>query len=100
MNPWVILPALAALAIVYVLLPVGLTTFSRYRRQLNLRCPVGGEEAGLYFDAGRAGFSACFGRPALSVRNCSLWPERSNCGRLCTRLPEEDIHEARKTVAA
>ncbi len=100
MNPWLILPAIAALAIVYVLLPVGLTTFSRYRRQLNLRCPETGEEAGLLFHAGRAGLSACFGRPALSVRNCSLWPERRGCGQECANLPEEEMRIARRVRAA
>lgn len=100
MNPWTILPALAALAIAYVLLPVGLTAFARYRRQLNLRCPEGGEEAGLYFDARRATFSACFGRPALAVRRCSLWPARAGCGRQCARLPEHEMREARRAHAA
>ncbi len=100
MNPWIVLPALAALAIVYVLLPVALTTYSRYRRQLNLRCPEAGEEAGLYFNSGRAALSACWGRPSLSVRNCSLWPARRRCARACARLPEDAMREARRLRAA
>lgn len=100
MNPWVILPALAALAILYVLLPVALTTFSRYRRQQNLKCPETGKEAGLYFDAGRAAVSACYGRPALSVQNCSLWPERSGCAQACRRLPEAEMREVHAAPAA
>jgi hypothetical protein len=99
MNPWTVLPALAALAVGYVLLPVALTTFSRYRRQLNLRCPVTGETAGLFFHPGRAGLSACFGRPSLSVRNCSLWPEHAACGRDCTALDESEMREARPALS-
>jgi hypothetical protein len=100
MNVWIILPALAALAAVYVLMPVALTTYSRYRRQLNLRCPVTGEEAGLYFEPGRAALSSCWGRPSLSVRNCSLWPARRDCARVCARLPENAMREARRLEVA
>jgi hypothetical protein len=100
MNPWIIVPAIVALAIVYVALPVALTTFFRFRRQLNLRCPETGTEAGLYFDAGRAAVSACFGPPALAVRNCSLWPERGGCPRACASLPEGAMREAPRALVA
>ena len=36
MNPWTVLTAIAGLAIIYVLLPVALTTFARFRRQQDL----------------------------------------------------------------
>jgi hypothetical protein len=96
MNPWTILSAIAVLAIVYVLLPVALTTFARFRRQQNLRCPEAGQEAGLLFDPGRAALSACLGRPSLRVRNCSLWPARRGCGQACADLPESEMQEVRR----
>ena len=100
MNPWIVLPAIATLAIVYVLAPVALATFSRYRRQLNLSCPVSGEKAGLFFHSGRAAVSACFGPPSLMVHNCSLWPARESCARECARLSEAEMHEVRRLSAA
>ena len=93
MNPWTVLTAIAGLAIIYVLLPVALTTFARFRRQQDLRCPESGEEARLLFEPGRAALSACFGRPSLSVRNCSLWPARRGCGQACTGLSESEMRE-------
>ncbi len=96
MNPWTILSAITVLAIVYVLLPVALTTFARFRRQQSLRCPEASREAGLLFDPGRAALSACLGRPSLRVRNCSLWPARRGCGQQCSSLRESDMREVRR----
>jgi len=81
------LTAIVALGIVYVMLPIGLETFFRYRLRKPLHCPVTGEEGWVLLDARRAGVSAAFGRSCLRVKSCSLWPARDACGRECLNLP-------------
>ena len=93
MNPWVVLPIIA-LGVLYVMLPVALTVFGRYRFRKFLRCPVTSEEAWVLVDARRAGVSSLFGRPSLRVRSCSLWPGRSECGQGCLQAGTPDAPEA------
>ena len=88
MNPWIVLPAIVALGIVYVMLPIGLETFFHYHRRKVLHCPEVGDEAWVLIDARRAGLSAAFGHPSLRGRSCFLWPPRDNCGRGCRKKLE------------
>lgn len=81
--PWTLLIALASLAVVYVLLPVALTTFFSYRGGRVLHCPETGKEADVNIDARRAAFGSMFGRAKLQVRDCSLWPGKKSCKQGC-----------------
>lgn len=99
MNPWTVIPAIIALGLIYIMLPTGLHAFRRYRPRKALSCPVSGEEARVVIDAGRAGLSAALrGRPSLSVRDCSLWPARSGCGRECLNLPDDQMRDLREAA--
>lgn len=94
MNPWVVVPALALVAVVYVLLPVGLAMSAHYRRPKVVRCPLTDAEAAIA--VGRTGLAEALGRRSLRrVSSCSLWPERRECNRACLRLPEEAIGDLR-----
>jgi hypothetical protein len=93
MNLWIVLPAIALLAFAYVLLPVVLTTFSRYRRLLFVECPETRARVRVRFQPVRAALSACFGRPALRVTSCSQWPDYSGCREACGDLPESEMVE-------
>lgn len=86
LTPWILLPALGALAAVYVVLPVALDAFSRYRRRKEVRCPVSGGQAQVQIDPRSAAFSAVLGRRSLRITGCSLWPERLDCRRACLAL--------------
>jgi hypothetical protein len=93
MNPWVILAGIIALAVVFVALPVGLSTSSRYRRWKVVGCPRTYRRAVIL--VGRAGLAEALGIRALRrVRDCSLWPARSGCDRRCLSLPEDEVHDA------
>jgi hypothetical protein len=94
MNPWIVLLSIAAPAVVYIWFPVGLTMFGRFRRQQNLRGPETGEEARLLFDPGRAAVSACFGRPSLRIRYCSIRPARRGCRHKCAGLNQSYMRDA------
>ena len=94
MNPWIVLPAIIALGVIYIMLPTGFHAFLRYRPRKELCCPVSGDEARVLIDARRASLSAALrGRPSLSVRNCSLWPARSECRRDCLNLPDHQMRD-------
>jgi hypothetical protein len=95
MNLWIVLPAIALLALLYVLVPVAATTFSRYRGMLLGRCPETHGNVRLRFDPIRAAVSSCFGRTRRSVLSCSLWPARRGCGQECSALPEHELRESR-----
>ncbi|HEV8440016.1 MAG TPA: hypothetical protein VGT40_18150 [Methylomirabilota bacterium] len=97
MNPWLIMPALVVLAVIYVLLPVGAAMSTRYRRAKLVRCPLTGRKTALRVE--RAGVAEALGRRSLRrVSYCSLWPERRNCSQACLELPEERIREFRAGV--
>jgi len=82
-DPWAVLAAIVGVAVGYVLLPVVAETFLRVRAKRRFVCPERGVTAEVGVDARRAALAAAVGRPALQVKTCSLWPERSGCRRSC-----------------
>ena len=86
--PGIAVAAIIALAAVYVLVPVAADTFRRFRTRKSLICPETGQQVEVGIDARRAALTSAFGRALLRVKNCSLWPQRKECGRDCVRLPE------------
>lgn len=86
MNPILItVAAIIALAALYVLLPVVVHTFQRYRQKRVLRCPESDGLARVDIDASLAAVSSVFGRPVLKVENCTLWPKRKGCTESCLK---------------
>ena len=83
----IIVAAITALAVVYVLIPVAADTYLRYREKRLLRCPATGEEAAVGVDARRAALGSVFARTLLRVRSCSFWPEREQCRQDCLESP-------------
>lgn len=92
-NPWTLIATLLGLAALYVLLPVGLDTFRRFRKKRVVSCPETGRDAEVGVDAFGAALGSTVGRRRPpSIRECSLWPEREDCGQGCRpALAEEDL---------
>ncbi len=86
-NPGLVILGVLAVGLVFVLVPVALTTLSESRRSRTLRCPEAGTPADVSFDPARAIRGALVGRVWLSVAGCSLWPERRGCAQACTKAP-------------
>ena len=82
-HPWIVLVAVLAVALLYVLMPLVADTFRRFRSPRMLSCPETGGTAVVGIDASRAAFSSAIGQPLLRVKNCSLWPERRRCDQHC-----------------
>ena len=93
--PWIVIAAIVAVAVCYVLLPVVADTFRRFRGKKSVTCPETGRQAEMGIDAGRAAWTSAFGRALLRVKNCSLWPERKGCEQDCVRS-ESGVEEARR----
>jgi len=85
--PWIVLAAIVALAVAYVLLPVVSAVFLRFRGTKELACPETGVTAKVGADARWAAVTAAFRHPILRVKNCSLWPGRRGCEQNCLRPP-------------
>lgn len=81
--PWIVVLAVVALGLVYVLTPLVADTFRRFRSPRLLSCPETGGQAEVGIDASRAALTSAFGRPVLRVKNCSLWPEKEQCKQDC-----------------
>lgn len=82
-TPLITVAAIILLGSLYVLFPVVLHTFQRYRHKRVLECPETRGLAEVDIDASLAAFSSAFGKPALRVKNCSLWPKRRECAQRC-----------------
>jgi hypothetical protein len=82
-TPWTVFIAITALALGYVVGPVMLDVFSRFRRRRIVRCPETGLLADVAVDARRAALTAVPGPSDVRVVTCSLWPEREGCAQRC-----------------
>lgn len=80
---WVLIAAVILLGFFYVLVPLVINTFQRYRSKRVLRCPETGMLVEVEIDAEQAAVSSPFGKPILRVKNCTLWPEKEDCHMEC-----------------
>ncbi len=81
--PWIVILAVVALGLLYVLMPLMADTFRRFRGPRVLTCPDTGGKAEVGIDASRAALTSAFGLPSLQVKSCSLWPEKEQCKQDC-----------------
>ena len=84
-TPWITTVAIISLGGLFVLLPLVVHTFQRYRHKKVVHCPETGGLAEVDINATRAAISSLFSKPLLRVKNCTLWPKRKGCGEGCLR---------------
>jgi hypothetical protein len=84
-HPWLVLGGLALIALLLVLAPVVVGAYARFRGARHFRCPLAGVAVDVQLDAGHAALTAAYGRPALRISGCTLWPRRSWCAQACLR---------------
>lgn len=85
MTLWTMLLVIAAIGLLYVIVPVVLDTFFRYRPAQVVRCSATGRLVRVHLDATLAALTAVPGPPKLRVDECELWPEYQDCAQDCTR---------------
>ena len=66
------------------LMMVFLPLASRYRHKQVVKCPETDQPAEILVDASRVSLSGSKRKP-LTIRNCSLWPQRKGCTRSCLK---------------
>ncbi|MBI4552811.1 MAG: hypothetical protein HY710_11160 [Candidatus Latescibacteria bacterium] len=85
-HPWLLIGALIAVAALYVVLPVVMQAFWRYRRPRTFVCPDTGGQVEIHLDAAHAAVGAAYDQhPHLRVKQCALWPDRRNCEQACLK---------------
>ena len=84
-TPLILVTAIIALGGIYVLLPLVVHTFQRYRNKRVMTCPETEGLAEVNIDAQRAAYSSAFGRPLLKIKNCTLWPKKKGCDEDCIK---------------
>lgn len=75
--------ALVALGLLYVVLPVTVLAYRRLLGTFPVRCPETGRAARVRPDARRAALGAAFGEPRIRLLDCTRWPERRSCAQRC-----------------
>ena len=97
-SPGILIVVILAVGIVFVLVPLVIHTFARYRGSRVLACPETGEQVRLDLDASRAALTSALGRPRLRVSWCTLWPRRKSCAQACLASPEVEKQAPEKLV--
>jgi len=90
MNAWLVLAAVALMAMVYIVFPVWLAARGYFRSRKFVRCPVVGLNAGVII--GRAGLAEALGRRSLRrISDCTFWPWRKGCAQRCRLMADEEF---------
>ncbi len=81
----IILLAVAAVGILYVLVPVGTAAYFRLRGPRLVTCPDTHATVEIDLDAARGAVTGLFGRPALRVKQCARWQDGQprDCAQGC-----------------
>ena len=81
----IILLAVAAVGILYVLLPIGMDAYFRLRGPRVVTCPDTQAPVEVALDAGFGALTALSGRPTLRVEHCARWQDAQyrSCAQGC-----------------
>lgn len=83
--PVILIGGIIALGLLYVVLPVTLDTYRRFRYGQVVTCPNTHGPAEVRLNARLATFTAAFRKPDLRVKSCTLWPEKKGCAENCVK---------------
>ncbi len=81
----IVLFAVAAIGLAYVLLPIGTYAYFRLRGPRLVTCPDTQAAAEVDIDAAGGAVTGLFGRPALRVKHCARWQDEQarSCAQGC-----------------
>ena len=86
-DPGLVILGVVGFGFLFVVLPVALMAFGRYRQPREIVCPEKACAAAVAVDARHATWTAALGRLRLRVASCSLWPAREGCAETCLKGP-------------
>jgi len=84
-TPLVLIAAIVAFGLLSVVAPVAIDAYRRYRFRKVITCPETHGLAETTLKGHLAALGAAFGKPALRVKSCSLWPKRQGCDEKCVK---------------
>ena|SRR6188474_1847945 len=82
---WLLIAGVVVLGLCFIVAPVMLATYRRYRGRRTIVCPETDQIVEIDLQAGRAGMMAAFGKNEVRVKWCSLWPRRKGCKEECIK---------------
>lgn len=80
---FLLIAGIAALGLYFVIVPVFVDSYRRYRNRKTIICPNSGQIAEVEAKAWRAGLMSLLGNHRARVKWCSLWPRQKGCGEEC-----------------
>ena len=83
MSVITLMMGIVMLGMAYVVAPVAIEAYRRFRGVRTVACPVTGGPAEIELDAMLVAMTSATGRPVLRVARCSRWPECRDCGEGC-----------------
>lgn len=84
-HPLLLIGALVAIGLVYVVLPSAVMGWGRARHRETVFCPQARERAGIRIRPLSAAAREVWPTLPLRVDDCSLWPDRRFCHQDCVR---------------
>ena len=84
-NPLLLIAGILAFGLLFVVAPIAMETYRRFRHQKVITCPETNGLAEVNLKTRLAVLGAAFGRPRIRVKNCSLWPNKKGCDEKCVR---------------
>jgi hypothetical protein len=95
MNRLVLLTVgVIALGSYFVVGPVVLDTYRRYRGRKTVICPETGQIAEVDLKAATASAISALGKNWVRVKWCSLWPRKKGCEQECVKEYWDSPHES------
>jgi hypothetical protein len=92
-TPLLLIAALVATGLVFVVIPVGLDAYRRFRYRKVIVCPGAHQMAEVMPKAWDAALMAASAKqPVARVRWCSLWPKRKGCDEKCMKENWPELH--------
>ena len=82
---FLLIAGIIALGLYYMVAPVMLSAYRRYRGRRTIICPETDQIVEMQLKAGRASVMTAFGKQDLRVKWCSLWPGRKSCAQECVK---------------
>jgi hypothetical protein len=93
MDPWIVIPFLGVIAILFVIVPIGGSVYAQFRRPKLVRCPTRNGDAVICVNPVRAAVAESLG-VRIMIAECSLWPKHGTCGQDCLRVTPWSMRDA------
>ena len=84
-SPLTLIALIIGAGLVYNIIPFTRDAYKRFRYRKVLTCPETEGLADVQLRAGWAAVTAVFGKPALRVKDCSMWPGKKRCAQECVK---------------